>query len=101
MKRYTVISGVIVNEHEAKVVAIRSDRRQAQRDLAKKMIIDFLRRHGGECETALLDEHLAEFGLAKATVARAKTDLRAKGKICFYNVGFGKDKKYYTRRKTT
>ena len=64
-----------------------------QKEEAKDFILDFLK--DGEKEISELDEMAAVMGIGKATLGRAKTELKKEGKIKTWSIGFN-PKKYYT-----
>lgn len=56
------------------------------RDTAKEFILDYLK--DGEKETADLDDMMKAQGISKATLERAKADLKKEGKITYFSRGF-------------
>lgn len=71
------------------VTAVDYNTRQApQRDEAKEFILDFLK--GGEKEVSELDEMANAMSISKATMKRAKADLKKDGKIKYRTVSMGR-----------
>ena len=78
------------------VTAIDYSTRQApQREEAKEFIIDFLKE--GDKTVAELDEAAAAMSISKSALKRAKADLKQEGKIKYWSVGYGEEKKYLIR----
>lgn len=61
-------------------------RQAPQRQEAKEFILDFLK--DGDKEITELDEMAAAMSISKATLRRAKEDLKREGKIRTWSVGF-------------
>lgn len=66
-----------------------------QREEAKEFILDTLKEQDGEMLVAELNEIMEVIGIREKTLERAKSDLKKSGKIDFYSVGKGHDKKHY------
>ncbi|MCI6140433.1 MULTISPECIES: bifunctional DNA primase/polymerase [Clostridium] len=65
------------------------------REDAKAFILDYLK--DGEKETADLDGMMKAQGISKATLERAKAELKKEGMIKYFNRGYGKEKKFYCK----
>lgn len=70
-------------------------RQAPQREEAKEFILDYLK--DGEKEVAELDEMANAMSISKATMTRAKADMKKEGKIKYRSTGSGRshDKKFY------
>ena len=66
-----------------------------QREEAKEFILDTLVDHSGEMLVSELNEIAKLVGISERTMERAKSEMRKAGRIDFYSVGKGHDKKHY------
>lgn len=68
-------------------------RQAPQKEEAKQFILDFLK--DGEKEVSELDEMAAAMSISKATMTRAKADMKKEGKLKYRSCGYGQNKKFY------
>ena len=64
-----------------------------QREEVKAFILEYL--SDGQKEVSELDDAMKALGVTKATLGRAKTDLKKEGRIEYKSIGFGKERKSY------